>query len=1847
MVVKTISKIAQYTIPKRKLFARLICSVIIFAMLIVCAGIGFAEETVSIRVDQDDLLDIVLTLGNSDSDVSDMEADLVAALAARGIPLNKIKVQAVDSSDVSAGDTSAGWEIYDHTNFTESEILYYRPYYNDSFAGQVYQPGYAPQWNVHNHIHVYGTGGQTNIDFRGYGRPAFKDFMYMPNNDVGKKIFDFTIQEGYFYDALDGAGFLFNTHMTSNTNLANRRMSGYFLFLNYPSSGSIPVLEVYRFTDIDVNVFHNMESGNIQTYPGFTRLAMSTLPGAETTRVIKIEATSTSVTMWYNGTHVNWSLTGGGTSTDVTLAVDFGAYGFGPLTGYTSHACARPTLFSFLDVRMATEATKRFSEVIREPEWRDESKRFIINAEDGAVSDFSDPQALGEILARLGNESIHYIGWGYDEADGNAFIAKNNGKGVFVDKDSVIDYSSQIAQMADYIYSVYIDSVENDTERLIYGKPNMLSISPESEKTNTADENWPDGKWRVQHNNTYYENSTGLVPYHGLYLNNLDITFTETGKYDIYYQDILVKTVYVHRKPVARFAVALDSDLNVTLTDNSYDSDFESTPTKGIASVSFAYRETMSDTWITGAPSIFERDKEYVIRQIVSDEYGVSSDPYFRYVSTSDDAVLAPIAEFKVMPGRLLTYMSETAEFIDMSYDPKGASLTDWQWTYTLDGETVYTDMNPLTDFTEMNAGTYKITLKVRNAAGSWSEPAARYLTVVRDDTAPTASCDTANGTYTEKKTITLQFEDEAGGSGFSHRYVVINNTSDAPASWGSMGTNNSYSVSVGQLGANYIHYKAVDYAGNERTAYFGPFTLADTTPPSVPTLSTAPAYTEGNWINGYVTVSASGSTDDFTASEDILYEYAVNGGDFAAGSQATVETQGTHTVSFRVTDGSGNSRITDMTVQIDLTDPTMPEIAIVSDGAPYIEDTWATESVTFTLSGSTDAGGSGIEGYQYRINSGSWQNGDTHTFNNSGIYTVSYRAVDNAGNTSAVGTKQIKVDFEAPGEPQISYSPDYTKEWTNKATTLSAALATDDMTDPDDILYEVSTNGTDFTEGSSITLSSQGVHTVWFRVTDESGNNTTVTRTVKIDLTAPATPDITMTSAETPYAAGTWTPNNVSVVLSGGADTGGSGFSEYQYKVNNGEWQSGDTWTLNMSGDYVFSFRAIDNAGNTSAVGTRSIKVDKTQPEEIVVNTTVTAVDSIAISAATTDAHSGMAPLAYRVHDGRVWSAWKSAINETLTGYSRGQTVTIKVEARDAVGNTRLKETTATTLVNSVPVARDDVFTMREDAPRTVLNVLANDSDADIGTGPNDSMRVTAISALSNPAAGRLTLSNGVVAFTPASDWFGTVSFTYTIRDEMDAQASASATIRVTPVNDPPIARDDHVTTDKNVAVWIDVLANDEDVDSVPTIKSFGSAANGIVSRSAGGLRYTPNPGFFGEDSFKYTITDGEYDATATVYVKVRFVNDAPVAAADRADTYVGQAVMINVLANDYDIQGSPLTITAITKPENGTAQIVGDKVRYTPKAGFVGTDSFTYTVSDGELQSTATVTITVSYPDNYTPSSAIVVFSGGGMGGIDSQAHGTGGSGSGTGSVMTVITPPSQGNVGTLTDGTLYSPVTGSTGFDSYRVLHESEGIGTEYQIIMYTNPQTGHAELFGYGRPLGDTDFELATGTQFIIELSDHIANVDWDNVSISVNGQPFGGKVEVINGKLVYTPQAGFSGMDAVVITMNIGNEEIPFAAVFNVKSEPLVSIWCIIGWIIAAILLTLNGVIHRLYFKEKKLRPVLYVILSAVLLFILCWLRLHIGYLTIAVTGLYIVGCYLYAAYRNHRIKKKSAQQDSN
>ena len=315
---------------------------------------------------------------------------------------------------------------------------------------------------------------------------------------------------------------------------------------------------------------------------------------------------------------------------------------------------------------------------------------------------------------------------------------------------------------------------------------------------------------------------------------------------------------------------------------------------------------------------------------------------------------------------------------------------------------------------------------------------------------------------------------------------------------------------------------------------------------------------------------------------------------------------------------------------------------------------------------------------------------------------------------------------------------------------------------------------------------------------------------------------------------------------------------------------------------------------------------------------------------------------------------------------------------------------------VNDDPVAVDDAATGDEDTIITGT-VLGNDSDID---GDN----LTTVAETKETAHGRVIInSDGSYSYTPDQDFNGTDSFTYTVQDGQGGQDTATVTITVDPVNDDPVAVDDTASTDEDTVVSVNaangLLANDSDVEgdtlTITQVESQALTPGAQITLDSGALltvnadgsySYDPNGAFeslgAGEqatDSFTYTIEDGQGgEATATASVTVNGVNDAPLAEDDAASTDEDTEVVVGaadgLLANDSDVEGDTLTITQI----NGEDYTPGDQITldsgalltvnadgsysYTPADDFNGTDSFTYTLSDGTLTDEGTATITVN---------------------------------------------------------------------------------------------------------------------------------------------------------------------------------------------------------------------------------------------------------------------------------------------
>jgi VCBS repeat-containing protein len=260
---------------------------------------------------------------------------------------------------------------------------------------------------------------------------------------------------------------------------------------------------------------------------------------------------------------------------------------------------------------------------------------------------------------------------------------------------------------------------------------------------------------------------------------------------------------------------------------------------------------------------------------------------------------------------------------------------------------------------------------------------------------------------------------------------------------------------------------------------------------------------------------------------------------------------------------------------------------------------------------------------------------------------------------------------------------------------------------------------------------------------------------------------------------------------------------------------------------------------------------------------------------------------------------------------------------------------------------------------------------------------------------------------------------------------------------NNPPLAFPDSYTTDEDMLLSVPtpgVLGNDTDEDGNPlnALLVSNPIHGSLDLASDGSFTYTPDGEFNGSDSFTYRASDGLAQSNpATVNLTIVSVNDAPLAADDTADTQEDAPVSIAVLENDSDSDGPALSIAAVGIPDLGTAVISGTSVLYTPAANLYGSDSFTYTVSDGLLQDTALVTVAITpmndaplaAEDTYTTSQdTALVFPAPGVLANDSDIDGDE-------LTAVLVAQPQHGSLVLDVDGSfIYTPDAGYSGVDQF---------------------------------------------------------------------------------------------------------------------------------------------------------------------------------------------------------------------
>jgi len=460
---------------------------------------------------------------------------------------------------------------------------------------------------------------------------------------------------------------------------------------------------------------------------------------------VRIEAKGNNIKIYRDGSlDIEW------TDTDPNYYSQ-GSYGF--------YVWDQPSAY-FKDIQITTESIKTLDEALKTTTWRDNSIRFLVNISDVELPELNDPVKLGDILSRTLSTDAYFVGLGTDtnRAQYQTFIARNDGKGTFFYNTNM---DTALNQTADYIISV-IESIPKLLEQYVLLGEEVTYNTYYSDPEN--DPKYQE-RWIYQHDPNYFENSLGLASFNGQYLSAPVTVFDKVGKYEVQFQardnpkaddrfdnyrlwsymPLNKLVLYVHRKPIAQFAVSMvpsGENYVISITDQSYDLDHISMPNKGIQAWEWKWKEVNETTWHSGKMSgTFPVGRTYIIYLRVQDIEGAWSDPKVQVITTQN-INLPPVAQFTVNPATQV--INKPLNITDLSYDPNGDPIAERSWRVQKpDGTWINYGSTLPTNIPSLGVGTYTIELKVRDnpkfGTPLWSEPYTQTVTIIPDNNKPVA----------------------------------------------------------------------------------------------------------------------------------------------------------------------------------------------------------------------------------------------------------------------------------------------------------------------------------------------------------------------------------------------------------------------------------------------------------------------------------------------------------------------------------------------------------------------------------------------------------------------------------------------------------------------------------------------------------------------------------------------------------------------------------------------------------------------------------------------------------------------------------------------------------------------------------------------------------------------------------------------------------------------------------------------------------------------------------------------------------------------------------------------------
>jgi len=419
---------------------------------------------------------------------------------------------------------------------------------------------------------------------------------------------------------------------------------------------------------------------------------------------------------------------------------------------------------------------------------------------------------------------------------------------------------------------------------------------------------------------------------------------------------------------------------------------------------------------------------------------------------------------------------------------------------------------------------------------------------------------------------------------------------------------------------------------------------------------------------------------------------------------------------------------------------------------------------------------------------------------------------------------------------------------------------------------------------------------------------------------------------------------------------------------------------------------------------------------------------------------------------------------------------------------------------LNSGDFNRDDIAIFDRDSNSYGLVTDSADFDSDLSAISADGQRIAFSSAATN-------LTNDAIA--------------------------SGQNVFVSLANNPPSVDALATTTVEDTPVALTLTGFDPDSNPL-TFEVVAAPGNGELSGAGPDYIYTPEPDFFGTDSFSFAASDGSsISLPATVTIEVGAVNDAPVAVGADAGidltTLEDTALAITLVGTD--IEGDALTYDITTPPGSGTLTGTAPALKYSPAVNFSGSDEFSFAVSDGALSSTpVSVKITVVETNDVPAADSQFLAT---APNTPLEITLTGSDPDSTGLGFAIVGFPANGSLSGNLPDLVYTPVREFTGTDIFTFIisdgRDSSAVASVSVTVAVLDPPANQP-------PVADAQ-SITAPLNTPVSVLLHASDAEDDPLTFNIVELPANGKLSGVAPDLTYTPDANYLGTDSFSFTVS--------------------------------------------------------------------------------------------------------------